>query len=89
MMISPLTPQELQLLSNYPVLAPPEGMLSDFANPPNHGKPQIVVTSLLLCIAAIFVLNRVYTKTFIIRKYTLDDRKSFSELKMRCETLVC
>lgn len=77
MMISQLTPQELQLLSNYPVMPPPEGVTSDFANPPNDGKPEIVGTSLLLCITAIFVLNRVYMKTFIVRKYTLDDCKFF------------
>ena len=68
--------QSLQLLSNYPLLPPPEGVTSDFTNPPNHAKPQIVVTSLLLGITAILILNRVYMKTFIARKYMLDDCKS-------------
>lgn len=70
-----LTPQELQLLSDYPALQPPEGVTPDFTDPPNHGKTQIVWISLLLCITSIFVLNRVYMKTFIVRKYMLDDRK--------------
>ena len=73
-----LARQDLQLLSNYPILPPPEGVTSNFRNPPNRGKPQIVVTSILLCITAFFILNRVYMKTFIARKYTLDDRKSCS-----------
>lgn len=65
--------------SNQPLLPSPPGVTSDFKHPVNHGGRQIVVTSLLLGITAIFFLNRVYMKTYIVRKYTWDDRK-FSNL---------
>ena len=74
-LVSLLTRGESQLLSNYPLMPPPEGVTSDFANPTYHGKPQLIVTSLLLGITTVFVLNRIYMKTFIARKYMLDDRK--------------
>ncbi len=67
-----VTPDELQLISNYPVLPPPEGVTSNFMN---YGKPQVVVSSLLLCISATFFMNCVYMKSFIIGKYKLDDRE--------------
>lgn len=70
--------QESQLLSNYPITPPPEGVTPDFTNPTNHGKVETVVTSILLGITVIFILNRIYVKTFIVRKYMLDDRKSSS-----------
>ena len=80
--------QESQYLSKYPILPPPEGVASNFTNPINHGKPQVVVTSLLLGITVVFVLNRFYMKTFIARKYTLDDRKSCRCVQFFCLLLV-
>ncbi len=71
-----LTPQELQQLANYPALQAPEGVTSNFTDALNHGKPQIVAVSFLLSITAIFVLNRIYMKSLIVRRYKLDDRKS-------------
>ena len=73
--ISKLTPQELAALSNYPMLPPPVGIQSNFANAKSQDLPFLVVDSLLLGIMGVFFLNRIYTKTFIIRKYSWDDRK--------------
>ena len=49
--------------------------MPNFTNPPDHGKLQVVVTSLLLGITILFLLSRVYMKVFIVKKYTWDDRK--------------
>ena len=61
--------------SNNPIIPPPEGVSSDFAHPTNYGQPQIAVSPFLLCITTVFTLNRIYMKTFIARKYMLDDLK--------------
>lgn len=89
MSASILTREESQLLSNYPLLPPPEGVTPDFTNPDNHGKPQTVVSSFLLFITAVFILNRVYMKTFIARKYMLDDRRSFLINVTAMLSLIC
>ena len=64
--------------------------LSIESPPSNNGKTEIIVTSLLLGIAAVFVLNRLYLKTCITRKFTLDDRKPTSlkvEMMQDCMVL--
>ncbi|MCJ1437582.1 hypothetical protein MMC27_006969 [Xylographa pallens] len=72
-LVSSLTPEELNALSNVPALAPPPGIESDFINPQNQSLSFLLVTSILFGIMTIFFLNRIYTKAFIIRKYTWDD----------------
>lgn len=81
--LSQLTPEELQLLSNYSIGQPPPGVTPNFSNPPSHGQTQIVVTSILLGISIIFVLNRFYIKTFVVRKYTWDDREFRWQVQQR------
>lgn len=73
--LAKLTPQQLASLSDYPTLQPPAGVKSNFANPQSQNVPLFVVTSLLLGTMGAFVLNRVYTKMFIVRKYSWDDCK--------------
>lgn len=67
--------QQLATVTAYP---PPVGIESNFVNPENRNRPLYVVTSLLLGIMILFIINRAYTKTFIVRKYSWDDRKSYS-----------
>ena len=74
--ISKLTPQELATLSSYPILPPPAGVQSNFANAKNRNMPFFVVDSVLLGVRGVFFQNRVYTKSFLIRKYAWDDCKS-------------
>ena len=69
------TPRESQHASNQPLLPPPPGVTSNFTNPPAHGRLEIVVTSLLLGITAVFLLSRIYMKVYIVKNYTWDDRK--------------
>ena len=68
-------PRAFKHALNQPVLPPPPGVMPNFTNPPDHGKLQIVVTSLLLGVTVLFLLNRVYMKVFIVKKYTWDDCK--------------
>ena len=75
MTASDLTPREAKLASNQPLIPPPPGVTPNFTNPPDHGRLQIVVTSFLLGVTAVFLLSRVYLKVYIIKKYTWDDRK--------------
>lgn len=70
------SPESLDVLSNSPAIQPPAGVESNFSNPENRNPLLLVVTSLLFGIMGIFFLIRVYTKSFIVRKYSWDDCKS-------------
>ncbi|MCJ1421743.1 hypothetical protein MMC32_008109 [Xylographa parallela] len=72
-LVSSLTPEELNALSDVPALAPPPGIESQFVNPQNQSLSFLLVTSILFGVMTIFFLNRTYTKAFIIRRYTWDD----------------
>ena len=73
---SNLSPQGIDVLSKTPAVQPPSGVVPNFETLENNQRPLIVVTSLLLALSSIFMLNRAYTKTFIIRKFSWDDRES-------------
>ena len=71
-----LSPQELNSLSDYPLIPPPEGLKSNFGkNARSRNGAFFVVESALLGIMLAFFLNRLYTKALIIRKYSWDDRE--------------
>ena len=55
------------------LVPPPPGVTSNFVDPPSNGLPFFVVTSILLVLVVVSVINRVYAKAFIIRKWTMDD----------------
>lgn len=61
-----LTPEQLRLLSNISVIQPPAGVKPNLVDPTNHNTPLSVGTSLL------FVLFQVYTKIYIVRKFSWD-----------------
>lgn len=73
LVIGKVTPQEF---AKYPLLPPPKGVRSDFENAPNRNASVFVVDSIALAIMVAFFLNRIYTKHFIVRKYSWDDRES-------------
>lgn len=74
--LADLTQERLQSLSRFPALQTPPGVVPNFVNPENQKRPLLVTASLELGLAIVFVLNRAYTKTFLIRKYTWDDCQS-------------
>ena len=71
--LSNLSPQELAALSRTPTIPPPPGVEPSFLTPENNQHPLIIVSSLFLALSSVFVLNRAYTKTFIVRKHSWDD----------------
>lgn len=68
-----LTPAQQNAVLQGPALAPPTGVQSQFANPPNHNAMVIAVTSICLILATTFVLLRVYSKAFIDRRVNIED----------------
>lgn len=70
--IESLTPQEL---AKYPILRPPSGLLPNFGNAPDRNASVTVLGSVLFTTMAIFFINRLYTKHFLIKRYSWDDCK--------------
>lgn len=73
------------LWSLVPGLEPPLGVQPNFINPEGRGYVILVVGSVLLTLMIIFYTVRMYTKLFLIRKLTWDDRMSarFSSFEHR------
>ncbi len=63
----------LKLLAMTPVKMPPEGVTSDFVNPPTRAALHVWTTSVFLAIALIMYANRVYVKMRLMRAWTWDD----------------
>ena len=63
-----------------PAVPPPPGVIPNFKNPHIDGALVVVVGSILMGITILFVANRVYSKVFITRKYSWDDRKFLNAL---------
>ncbi len=76
--VASLTAEEAATLSNYPTIPPPPGVKSNFINPKDHNVTLYVIPSLFLGIMIMFLLNRVYAKICIVRRYTWDDCRVFS-----------
>ena len=56
-----------------PALPPPPGVILNFTNPKNQGPKLIVVGAILLTLVVIALVNRAYTKLYIVRKTSWDD----------------
>ena len=84
-----ISPEQINSLSNYPALQPPPGVVPNFVNPENQNRPLLVTASLELGLMIVFVLNRFYSKSFLVRKYSWDDCQSslaLSELESVANT---
>ncbi|KAL9049450.1 MAG: hypothetical protein Q9162_007217 [Coniocarpon cinnabarinum] len=62
-----------QLLNQLPGLTPPSGVTPNFVDPPSHGDVFIIYASIMLALVLILFSVRIYTKAYIIRKWTWDD----------------
>jgi hypothetical protein len=71
--ISSLTPEMLQALAYMPARAPPQGVVSNFENPPSRAALQIWSTSVFMAIALLFFFNRLYIKARLMKKWGWDD----------------
>ncbi|KAM0802497.1 hypothetical protein BDR22DRAFT_102870 [Usnea florida] len=69
------TPAELNpaQLSSTPIQPPPKGVQSNFGDAENNNKPMFGVSSLFLAITIGFFINRIYTKSYIVRRLSWDD----------------
>ncbi|KAF4636515.1 hypothetical protein G7Y89_g1582 [Cudoniella acicularis] len=67
------SPEVLVYLSNTSAIPAPEGVTSNFANPESNASIQIKVTSVMLGVMLLFVINRLYVKLILTKKVTWDD----------------
>ena len=67
-----LTPAQL---SSTPIYPPPKGVQSNFGDAENNNKPMYGVSSLFFAITICFFMNRIYTKSCIVRRFSWDDRR--------------
>ncbi|KAI1772243.1 hypothetical protein F4818DRAFT_180229 [Hypoxylon cercidicola] len=71
--LSSLTPEQLEALLNGPALAPPDGIVPNFDNPPNKNYISAAVVPLCLTVTTIAVLLRVYARIFCVKKVGIPD----------------
>lgn len=64
-----------------PALAPPAGQTSQFINPPNDNSLGLGAFLLMLVIASIFFVVRLYGKIYIIKKIEVEDGELFEPLR--------
>ncbi len=73
--LSSLLEQTPEQLSSIPLQPPPDGMQPNFGDAETNSTPMYVVCSLFLAIMLCFFVNRIYTKSCIVRSYSWDDGK--------------
>ncbi|XXG96157.1 hypothetical protein Hte_002436 [Hypoxylon texense] len=71
--ISALTPEQLDALLNGPALAPPDGVIPNFDNPPNKNYIAAAVVPICLAATTIAVLLRTYARIFCVKKVGIPD----------------
>ena len=70
--LTELTPEQL---SSTPVESPPDGVQPNYGDAENNNTPMYVVCSVFLAIMLCFYVNRIYTKIYIVQRYSWDDGK--------------
>ncbi|KAI1652732.1 hypothetical protein F4813DRAFT_376920 [Daldinia decipiens] len=68
-----LSPAEQQAVLNGPALLPPDGMQSDFLNPPNHTAMAFAATTLCLVVSSLSVIIRLYSRFFCTKTPVIED----------------
>jgi hypothetical protein len=61
------------VLAKTPIMLPPQGIKSNFIDPPSRAETQIVVSSVVLAFVLPFVINRIYVKLLVQKRVTWDD----------------
>lgn len=77
-----LSPDQLLMLVDFPAALPPDGVTANFVDPESRASVLIGVGAFFVAIMVVFVLARLYTKAFIIRKGSWDDC-TFSQWLLR------
>ena len=68
-----LTPPQREQFLNGPALAPPQGVVPNFSNPPNRKSLCAAVSIATITVSAVVVSIRVYTRLFCVKKWRLQD----------------
>jgi hypothetical protein len=71
--LSQAPPELLDVLARTPAFPPPEGVTSNFVDPPSRARTQLDVSSAVLALVVPFILNRVYVKLVLQKRVTWDD----------------
>jgi hypothetical protein len=68
-----MTPESRKILLKFPAALPPSGMTANFDHPDSLRYVGLCLVTSLMVLITLVVLMRIYTKTFIVRKMTIDD----------------
>jgi hypothetical protein len=72
---SALSPAQQQTVLDGPALPPPEGMQSNFDNPPSFNTGGYIVVSFCLAISTAFVFIRIYSRAFLTKQFRIEECK--------------
>jgi len=64
------------LAADYPLIPPPPGRISNFANPDTHTDVTIIICSVAFAFMMSFVSLRIYARLWVARTFSIDDCKS-------------
>ena len=70
-------------LAHTPLIAPPPGTVSNFADPESNGHALIIVVSICCSLMLPVVALRVYSRCWVKRYFALDDGKCPSQAALR------
>lgn len=68
-----MTNPSLQYLSHIPAAPPPDGVVSNFSDPPSQKKPIFIVNGVFIPLMVISVAIRIYTRKYISGSLGWDD----------------
>ena len=73
-----------QALLDAPAMVPPPGVVPNFVDPPNLRRLVIIMLTLFMAFSTLFILLRMYTKVFLLRKTAFEDCKPVSISPLIC-----
>lgn len=73
-----LSPQEQEAILDGPALAPPEGVIPQFDNPPNNNALAHGVLSACVAISTVCLLIRAYARVFLFKQLKIEDCMSYT-----------
>lgn len=79
-----LSPSEqAEILATRPGIEPPNGIVSNFDNPPMRNDIGISVVTIFVCLVVVTGLLRLYSRVLVIRVFRLEDCESFLDVRTK------
>lgn len=75
--------EQADFLANYPGILPPEGVVSNFDNPPTRNDIGISVITIFLVLVVITGALRLYSRVAVVRAFKLEDCESPLIIELR------